>query len=199
MKIKVLNSLKALLLRCLVRNHLLCDLLLLVYLFRPVTLLAERVEYNLSVNRCVFERRSSWVNIVTCGFSAVGSFLWCHFVFKGKCFFLFLFPAMRPIWSNVSFLYFALYLLLRMAFGFAVVIPTSPITGDFSFYFSAIRKRRRNLTFLYMLLWTSLWISLSSHHAFHRLIWVYQTHLTTPPHTSPAGGMLALNRCTLPL
>ena len=142
MKIKVLNSLKALLLRCLVKNHLLCDLLLLVYLFRPVTLLAERVEYNLSVNRCVFERRTSWVNIVTCGFSAVGSFLWCHFVFKGKCFFLFSFPAMRPIWSNVSFLYFALYLLLRMAFGFAVVIPTSLITGDFSFYFSAYYSKK---------------------------------------------------------
>lgn len=196
MKIKVLYSLKALLHRCLVRNHLLCDLLLLVYLFRPVTLLAERVEYNLSVNRCVFERRTSWVNIVTRGFSALGSFLWCHFVFKGKFFSLFLFPAMRPIWSNVSFLCFALHLLLRMAFGFAVVIPTSLITGNFSFYFSA---RGRNLMFLFMLLWTSLWISLSSHHAFHRLIRVYQTHLTTPPHPSPPGGMLALNRCTLPL
>ena len=108
MKINVLNSLKALLLRCLVRNHLLCDLLLLVYLFRPVALLAERVEYNLSVNRCVFERRTSWVNIVTCGFSALGSLFWCHFVFKGKFFSFFLFPEMRPIWSNLSFLCFAL-------------------------------------------------------------------------------------------
>lgn len=72
-------------------------------------------------------------------------------------------------------LYYALlFSLLRMAFGFTVVIPTSLITGDFSFYFSAYHwERRRNVAFLYMLLRTSLWISLSSHHAF--------TYLTTPP------------------
>lgn len=55
-------------------------------------------------------------------------------------------------------LYYALlFSLLRMAFGFTVVIPTSLITGDFSFYFSAYHwERRRNVAFLYMLLRTSL-------------------------------------------
>ena len=141
MKIKVLNSLKALLLRCLVRNHLLCDLLLLVYLFRPVTLLAERVEYNLSVNRCVFERRTSWVNIVTCGFSTLGSFLWCDFVLKGKFIFLFCSPKCGQ-YEAMCLFYALLYLLFRMAFGFAVVMPTSLITGDFSFYFSAYYSKK---------------------------------------------------------
>lgn len=199
MKINVLNSLKALLLRCLVRNHLLCDLLLLVYLFRPVALLAERVEYNLSVNRCVFERRTSWVNIVTCGFSALGSLFWCHFVFKGKFFFFFLFPEMRPIWSNLSFLCFGL-LALAKPFGFAVVIHTWLITGDFSFYFSAYywKKAQKFNVSLHALVNELVNFSLVSPR-FHRLIWVYQTHLTTTPHPSLPGGMLALNRCTLPL
>ena len=40
------------------------------------------------------------------------------------------------------FFYALLYLLLRMAFGFGVVIPTSPITGDFSFYFSAYYSKK---------------------------------------------------------
>ena len=112
----------------------------------------------------------------------------------------FLFPAMRPVWSNVSFFHALLYLLLRVAFGFAVVIHTSLITGDFSFYFSAYywKKAQKFNVSLHALVNELVNFSLVPPR-FHRLVWVYQTHLTTTPHPSPPGGMLALNRCTLPL
>ena len=42
----------------------------------------------------------------------------------------------------MSFFHALLYLLLRVAFGFAVVIHTWLITGDFSFYFSAYYSKK---------------------------------------------------------
>ena len=121
-------------------------------------------------------------------------------LFSRGNFSFFLFPEMRPIWSNLSFLYALLYLLLRMPFGFAVVIHTSLITGDFSFYFSAYysKKAQKFNVSLHALVNELVNFSLVPPR-FHRLVWVYQTHLTTTPHPSPPGGMLALNRCTLPL
>lgn len=132
-------------------------------------------------------------------FLCFGQFVLMPLCFQGEIFLFFLFPEMRPIWNNLSFLCFAL-LALAKPFGFAVVIHTWLITGDFSFYFRAYfwKKAQKFNVSLHALVNELVNFSLVPPR-FHRLVWVYQTHLTTTPHPSLPGGMLALNRCTLPL
>lgn len=120
------------------------------------------------------------------------------FCFRQEIFLSFFCSLQCGQYEAMWLFYALLYLLLRIAFGYAVVIPTSLITGDFSFYFSACysKKAQKFNVSLHALVNDLVNFSLVPPR-FHRLIWVYQTHLTTAPHPSPPGGMLALNRCTL--
>ena len=132
-------------------------------------------------------------------FLCFGQFVVMPLCFQGEIF-LFFCSLKCDQYEAICLFYALLYLLLRMPFGFAVVIHTWLITGDFSFYFSAYywKKAQKFNVSLHALVNELVNFSLVPPR-FHRLVWVYQTHLTTTPHPSPPGGMLALNRCTLPL
>lgn len=74
-------------------------------------------------------------------------------------------------YEAICLFYALLYLLLRMPFGFAVVIHTWLITGDFSFYFSAYywKKAQKFNVSLHALVNELVNFSLVSSR-FHRLI-----------------------------
>lgn len=69
-------------------------------------------------------------------FLCFGQFVLMPLCFQGEIF-LFFCSLKFDQYEAICLFYALLYLLLRMPFGFAVVIHTSLITGDFSFYFSA--------------------------------------------------------------
>lgn len=69
-------------------------------------------------------------------FLCFGQFVLMPLCFQGEIF-LFFCSLKCDQYEAICLFYALLYLLLRMPFGFAVVIHTSLITGDFSFYFSA--------------------------------------------------------------
>lgn len=129
-----------------------------------------------------------------------GQFLVMPLCFQGEIFLSFFVPCNAANMKQCVFFYALLYLLLRMAFGLAVVIPTSLIIGDFSFHFSAYysKKAQKFNVSLHALVnelvnfplvpprFSSTYVSLSN-----------LSYHPAPPF--PPGGMLALNRCTLPL
>lgn len=118
-------------------------------------------------------------------FLCFGQFVLMPLCFQGEIF-LFFCSLKCDQYEAICLFYALLYLLLRMPFGFAVVIHTSLITGDFSFYFSAYywKKAQKFNVSLHALVNELVNFSLVPPR-FHRLVWVYQTHLTTTPHPSP--------------
>ena len=132
-------------------------------------------------------------------FLCFGQFVLMPLCFQGEIF-LFFCSLKCDQYEAICLFYALLYLLLRMPFGFAVVIHTSLFTGDFSFYFSAYysKKAQKFNVSLHAIVnelvnfplvpprFSSTYLSLSNS-SYH-----------PAPHF-PRGGMLALNRCTLPL
>ena len=64
------------------------------------------------------------------------------FCFRQEIFLSFFCSLQCGQYEAMWLFYALLYLLLRIALGYAVVIPTSLITGDFSFYFSACYSKK---------------------------------------------------------